>query len=155
MGRDDESARAWARAHLEWARLGDADRAVRCAFWLRIALMLRGETAQAGGWLARGERLLEQVGHDCPGRGFLLVPAVLRASGSGDRTTALALVEEIVDIAQRFDDKDLLALGLLGRGQASLALGETGRGLQMLDEAMVSVSTAEVSPSPPGSCTAR
>lgn len=49
VGRDDESTRAWERAHLECARLGDTDRAARCAVWLAIGLMLRGDMAQAGG----------------------------------------------------------------------------------------------------------
>jgi ATP/maltotriose-dependent transcriptional regulator MalT len=146
VGRDDESAQAWRRAHLGWLRLGDPDRAVRCAFWLSLALLLRGEIAQAGGWLARAERLVEQAGRDCAGRGFLLVPLFLQALGDGEHTRAVALAEETVALAQRFDDKDLLALGMLGRGQASLALGETGRGTTLLDEVMVSVTTAEVSP---------
>ena len=59
VGRDEESTRAWERAHLECARLGDPDRAARCAAWLAIGLMLRGDMAQAGGWFARATRLVD------------------------------------------------------------------------------------------------
>ena len=53
-GRDDDSESAWVHAHRERLRRGDTDDAVRCAFWLAILLMLRGETARAGGWLGLG-----------------------------------------------------------------------------------------------------
>jgi hypothetical protein len=64
--------------------------------------------------------------------------------------TAYEVANEIAAIARRFDDHDLLALGVLGRGQASLALGETARGMSLLDEVMVAVASGEVSPIPAG-----
>ena len=149
LGRDDESANAWERAHRAHALRGDHDRAARAAFWLGFSLLLRGEAARAGGWLARAERTLEKA-DDGPARGYLLVPRFLEALGGGDATTAQALAAEIVAIAQRFDDVDLLALGMLTRGEAALFAGDTGAGMRLLDEAMVSVTTGEVSPVPAG-----
>ena len=146
LGRDAESVRAWTRAHLGWVRLGESDRAVRCAFWLAIALLLRGEPAQAAGWLAQAQRLVEQRGGDGAGRGFLLVPAFLSALGGGEKATAAALADEIVGVAQRFDDADLLAFGMLSRGQAALAAGDVDDGMRLLDEVMVSVLAVELSP---------
>ena len=146
VGRDDESTQAWERAHVEALRLGAVDRAVRDAFWLGFGLLLRGEVAQSSGWLARAERLVEGSGRDGPGRGFLLVPEFLFALDRGDHATAHALAQEVVAIAERFGDRDLLALGVLGHGQASLAAGRTGRGMRLLDEAMVSAATADLSP---------
>ena len=61
-GRDHDSECAWVRAHRERLRLDHTDDAVRCAFWLAILLMLRGETARAGGWLAGAERLVDEAG---------------------------------------------------------------------------------------------
>ncbi len=146
VGRDEESERAWARAHVEWVRLGDVDRAARCAFWLGFALLLRGETAQSGGWLARGERLVAQAGLDGAGRGLLLLPEGLVALDRGDLARAAELADEMADIADRVGDPDLQAFGLLFRGQAALASEQVGRGVKLLDEAMVAVTTAEVSP---------
>jgi DNA-binding NarL/FixJ family response regulator len=149
-GRDDESARAWERAHLECARVGDHDRSARCAAWLAIGLLLRGDTAQAGGWLARAARLLDEAGDNGAARGYLQVPAFLETLVHGDAATAYGIADEIVAVARRFGDSDLLALGGLGCGQASLALGETARGMSLLDEAMVAVASGEVSPVPAG-----
>ena len=150
VGRDDESSRAWERAHLERARLGESDRATRCAVWLALGLLLRGEMAQAGGWLARAARLLDEAGDDCAARGYLQIPVFLETLMGGDAATASGLADEIVAVARRFDDTDLLALGVLGCGQASLALGETARGMSLLDEVMVAVASGEVSPIPAG-----
>ncbi len=150
MGHDEESGEAWQRAQLECVRLGDQDHAARCAFWLGLILLLRGDMAQGGGWLARAERLVEDADHDCAARGFLLLPAFLHALGDGDPKTADGIAAEMVDTARRCGDQDLLAFGLLGRGQALLAQGDSTRGMRLLDEVMVSVSTGEVSPIPAG-----
>jgi len=49
VGKDDESARAWEQAHHAYVRRGDGERAARCAFWLALGLLLRGDVAQGGG----------------------------------------------------------------------------------------------------------
>ena len=120
-GRDDDSVQAWTRAHREWLRRGQPDAAVRCAFWLGLLLMLRGETARAGGWLAGAERLVGQAGPDGAGRGYLGVPAFLGALTAGDGPAAAALAAQVVEVAQRCGDEDLRALGVLGQGQAARA----------------------------------
>lgn len=150
VGRDEESSRAWERAHLACLRLNDPGRAAECGFWLALALLLRGEMARASGWLGRVGRLVEDGELDCAARGYLLVPASLAACGSGDAAGAYALSTEAGKIAVRFGDRDLAALACLGQGQASIALGETARGVALLDEVMVSVTTGEVSPIPAG-----
>ena len=101
---------------------------------------------RSSGWLARGERLVEGSGGDGAGRGFLLVPEFLEALDRGDHATATALAQEVVAVAERFEDRDLLALGVLGHGQAALAAGQTDRGMRLLDEAMVSVTHRDLSP---------
>src|SRR3990170_5005647 len=77
VGDDDGSARAWERAHTAWLQAGDADRAARCAFWLGLGLLFRGEMAPGGGWLARAERIVAEAEHECSARGLLLVPTFL------------------------------------------------------------------------------
>ena len=145
-GRDDDSVHAWTRAHRERLRLGHTDAAVRCAFWLGLLLMLRGETARAGGWLAGAERLVTQAGGDGSGRGYLRVPAFLDALTAGDGAAAATLAGEVVEVAQRCGDEDLRALGVLGQGQAALVLGELGRAMDLLDEVMVLVTATPRSP---------
>ncbi len=150
VGEDDASARAWERAHLAFLDAGDRERAARCAFWLGLALVLRGEMATSAGWLARAERLADEVGPRCAARGYLLVPACIGALEAGDADAASALSAEIVDIARRCADTDLLSFGMVCVGQALIAHGDVAGGLRHLDEAMVAVSTGEVTPIPAG-----
>ena len=148
-GHDHECVAAWEQAHEAYLREGDARAAARCAFWAGFILLFHGHMAQAGGWLARAERTLAEVG-ECSTSGFLLVPAFLEAHESGQVDEAQSLADRIVDIARRCDDHDLLALGLLCQGEAAVALGQTAAGMRLLDDAMVSVTTGEVSPIPAG-----
>ncbi|HEX3301625.1 MAG TPA: hypothetical protein VHR64_02010, partial [Thermomicrobiales bacterium] len=61
IGLDAESSTAWSRAYHEHVSAGDWVGATRCAFWMGFGLMNRGEYAQAGGWLARARRQLDQT----------------------------------------------------------------------------------------------
>jgi DNA-binding NarL/FixJ family response regulator len=150
VGEDVESAKAWEAAHRAFLDAGDRGDAARCAAWLGLLHMLRGETAQGGGWLARADRIVEEIGPECTARGYLLVPAFLASLESGDAIGADGLATEIVTIARGCGDPDLFALGVLARGQATLARGNTNAGLRLLDEAMVAVTAGEVSPIPSG-----
>ncbi len=145
-GRDGDSADAWERAHQEFLRLGDPVRAVRCAFWLGLALTLGGEDARAGAWLARAQRLLDDGRQDCAEQGYLLVPVALESLTAGDADTAHATFSRVHAIGVRFVDHDLMALGRLGRGQALIGLGQIVEAVASLDEAMVAVTAGEVSP---------
>jgi DNA-binding CsgD family transcriptional regulator len=145
LGRDDASERAWERAYAACAERGDSAGAARCAFWLAIGLMLRGEEARGGGWAARAERLAGDAG-ECAAAGLVLVPRFLAAWTGGDADTALALATEMVDLARRIGDRELLAMGLLSTGQAEYLAGRTEPARKAFDEAMVLVTNNEVSP---------
>jgi DNA-binding NarL/FixJ family response regulator len=146
VGEDDQSALAWERAHLACLHAEQPAEAARCAFWLGLALLLQGEEARAGGWLARGRRLVEEGELDCVAAGYLLVPEAIGTLESGDPAGALAIYTEVGEIADRFDDENLRALAWLGRGEALIALGEPARGVALLDELMIAVTTGEVAP---------
>jgi hypothetical protein len=90
VGRDADSDDIWARAHHGWLRLGAVERAARCAFWLAIGLLTRGEPARSGGWLARARRLLDDGHSDCVEQGYLLLPVALQRLAGGDAATAYA-----------------------------------------------------------------
>jgi DNA-binding CsgD family transcriptional regulator len=145
-GRPEESSAIAARAHLEAIRDGEIELAIRAAISLGMALMQRNEMAQAGGWLARAARLIEETGYDGSERGRLLIPDGLRSLMSGDPVTAFATFEQVASIADRFGDRDLATLGRLGRGQSLIAMNEVRRGIPLLDEAMTAVIAGEISP---------
>jgi ATP/maltotriose-dependent transcriptional regulator MalT len=149
-GHDAESTDTWIRAHRARLEHGDHREAVRCAFWLGFGLVQRGEMAQGGGWLARAGSLVEQHHLDGLERGYLLLPDGLMAMGAGETTVALEQFEEVRSLARRFDDPDLSALATLGRGEAFLRLGRIREGMRLFDEAMVSVTADETSPTVSG-----
>ena len=145
-GHDEESTNAWIRAHQAWLDRGVHAPAVRCAFWAGFGLIQRGEMAQGGGWLARGGVLVDQHGLDCVECGYLLLPAALQALGSGEVEAARELLVRASELARRFGDADLAALGAIGRGEAMLRTGRLSDAVPFFDEAMVSVTAGETSP---------
>jgi len=150
IGRDDDGADAGARAHHEFLRRGEVDRAVRCAFWLAFSFLNQGEIARGGGWIARAHRLLDEYGQECVEHGYLLFPVGLQRLVEGDATTAAAIFRQAAKIGERFSDPDLIALARLGLGGAMIPLGETAAGVALLDEVMVAVEADEVSPTVAG-----
>ncbi|MGH8826995.1 MAG: tetratricopeptide repeat protein, partial [Jiangellaceae bacterium] len=145
IGRYDQSLDTLARAHQAFLASGRNERAAFCGFWLCMQLFDQGEMARAGGWLARAQRLVDELGHDCVTQGYLMVPGGLQNLGA-DPANALACFTQVAKIGDRFDDRDLTTLGRLGQGQALVMLGETGRALALFDEAMVAVIADELSP---------
>jgi DNA-binding CsgD family transcriptional regulator len=147
VGRDDESVAAWTRAHHAGMAAGDVPRAARCAFWLAFWRLLRGDEAQAAGWLGRARRVLDDAHHDdCVERGYLLVPEALQRQATGESALAHDLSGQVIALAERFGDADLMAFGRLGRGQALIGLGRARDGMALLDEVMVAVIADELSP---------
>ena len=146
LGREAESTGFLTRAFQAYQRSEAPERAVRAAFWIVIDLMERGEVAQASGWMGRVRRLLNDVGRECAEQGYVLLPDGLRALADGDHEAALPILERVVAIGERFGDPDLVAFARLAQGRALLRAAKVGEGLALLDEAMVAVTTDEVTP---------
>ena len=145
LGRDDDTIAWLERAHLSHLEAGETLRAVRCAAWIGLNLASRGEIGPASGWLGRAQRLLEHQG-ECAERGYLLLPAMFQHHAAGDFAAAAAVAGEAVRIAERFGDRDLLALAIHGQGHMLIGNGQVRDGLALLDEAMVAVTAEEPSP---------
>ncbi|HEX5795191.1 MAG TPA: hypothetical protein VFY19_05090, partial [Geminicoccaceae bacterium] len=146
IGRDGDYMRALDRAHHAYLDAGEGARAARCAFWLGLRLVLRGETGPATGWLARAQRLVERAAHDCVEQGYLLLPVVEQHLAAGDCEAAYAAAAGAVEIGERFAEADLIACARHLQGRARLRQGQVEGGLALLDEAMVAVTAGELSP---------
>ena len=145
VGDDHRCVQAWQDAHQAFVDRDQPGEAGRCAIWLALCFILRGQMAQAGGWLARAERLVA-VDPGSAAAGYLLVPQALGALNAGDPGTAVQLASQAADVGRRLQDADLVAFGTLGRGQALLAAGDIAAGTACLDEVMVSVTAGDVGP---------
>jgi ATP/maltotriose-dependent transcriptional regulator MalT len=144
LGRVEDCLRALQRAQQLHAERGDRRRAARCGFWLAFHLINQGELAQASGWLARADRLLEHE-QECAEHGYLLLPVALRQAVAGDPVGARQTAARAVAIGRRVADGDLVAFALSIQGRATVRAARVGEGLVLLDEAMVAVVAGELS----------
>ncbi|MFI5693168.1 LuxR C-terminal-related transcriptional regulator [Kribbella sp. NPDC051586] len=146
LGDIDACIRALQRGYRLRIDNGEVLGAVRFAFWLARVHNGRGERAVGSGWAARAERLLADHPGDVVERGYLLIHDFWRCVDRGDFAGAVATGDEIVSVARRHSDPDLLAQGLVCKGRMMMYAGHVPEGLASLDEAMVGVAAGELSP---------
>ena len=125
---------------------GETELAAKAAVLLGLNLAIAGEVGPAMGWFGRAERLVGQAGEDSVVPGYLLLPVAVQRMSSGDAEGAHRAASEAAEIAQRFGDHDLFATASYLAGAALIKQGRVDEGLQVLDEAMVAVTSGEVSP---------
>jgi DNA-binding CsgD family transcriptional regulator len=147
IGEDAVSAQAHTRAHAGFLEQREPTRAARSALWLAFTMLDKPrQRAQAAGWLARAQRLLDDVKEPCVEQGWLLCAAARQRVASGDIAAAQAAFTEAAGIGVSFGDADLTALARHGEGRTLLALNDTAAGLSLLDEVMVAVTGGEIAP---------
>jgi ATP/maltotriose-dependent transcriptional regulator MalT len=144
--RDDEAVEFLERAHAAYDERGETLRAAYCACWIGMTLFYNGAVGPAGGWLARTHRHLEHVPGETAVHGFALLPAVFRHGGAGEFEAAAEAAAGAVEIGRRQADPELTALAIHAQGHMLVLAGRVREGLALLDEAMVTVTTAELSP---------
>jgi DNA-binding CsgD family transcriptional regulator len=145
VGEEAHAFTIWTRAHHQLIDQGNVERAARWGFWLSLSLLLSGEMARSSGWLARSQRLLKDR-TACVEQGYGLIVTGLLAMGKGSAESADASFEQALELAEQFSDPDLLALALLCRGQSLIQSRQSAEGVARLDEAMVAVTSGDVSP---------
>lgn len=143
-GREVDATNAWTEAHHLFIERGQPRRAARCGFWLSLSLLLSGDGARSMGWLARTQRGLKPY-PDCAEHGLTQMIGGLLQMG-GEPKKATDSFGQAVMLGERHGDADLLAFGLLGRGQALIQMREVPEGVASLDEAMATVMSGAVSP---------
>src|SRR5262245_40736601 len=146
LNRDDEATEILERAHHAYLEHGETTRAAYCAGWIGMTLAYHGAVGPAGGWLARAHRLLEDVPEETAVHGYALLPDLYRQEAAGDFAGAAAAAGQAAAIGKRHGDAELMALAIHAQGHMLVLAGRVPEGLVLLDEAMVTATTAELSP---------
>lgn len=144
LGRADEVIDAYTEAYRLHNEAGAPKRAALSAFMLAIYTRLRGQGAQADGWLARAHRLLEGEEEGAE-HGYPLYLETARLMGS-DLDAAVASAQRMQDLGRRFGDDTLVALGVFFEGRARIKQARVRDGLALLDEAMLAALSDKLKP---------
>ena len=145
LGRADEAVELLQRLYQLHVGAGATGPAVRVGFYLWHALIMKGDFAHAGGWIARARRLADSSA-DCPDVGFLLIPDAERQFSDGDFAGAFATAEQMAALAGRLPDRNLVAIAVHIQGRARIRQERVVEGLALLDEALVEVTAGATSP---------
>lgn len=146
IGERDAHLSLLERLHKLRLDAGETEPAAKAAVMLGMNLAIAGEVGPAMGWFGRAERLVEQADQDSVVPGYLLLPAAFQRMSSGDVEGAHHAASQAAAIAARFDEHDLYATASHFAGATLIKQGRVDEGLQLLDEAMVAVTSGEVSP---------
>jgi ATP/maltotriose-dependent transcriptional regulator MalT len=111
-----------------------------------MTLFYNGAVGPAVGWIARTHRLLEDVPGETAVHGYAMLPDVFRHEAEGDLEAAAAAAAEAASIGKRHGDAELMALAIHAQGHMLVLAGRVPEGLALLDEAMVAVTTSQISP---------
>lgn len=146
IGREQDYLKALDRAHRAFLDADECARAARCAFWIGLCLLFRGETGPATGWFGRAGRIIAREGGECAEEGYVLLSRAARCLAESDSQGAYDAAAKGVEVGERFREPDLIACTRHLQGQALLQQWQVEQGLALLDEAMVSVVAGELSP---------
>jgi hypothetical protein len=140
LARREEGIDDRRRAYALYRRAGDLERAAVLAVYLAAEARIDGNRAEAGGWLARAERLLGEL-PEGPAHGWHAIELAKRAAAPAERA---GHAERAVAIGRRTGDPDVEVMGLSQLGLALVGEGRHEEGLRLLDEAMAAATGGEV-----------
>jgi hypothetical protein len=147
VGKEQESDVAWARAHALRLAAEDLGGAARCAFWIGFRLLNAHQRTAANGWIARLERLIDDLPAESLQRAQLAYLTGLRAVfDDGDLATAAADLGRAITLAAAHFDTELAALARLSLGRVLIFQGKPKDGVRLLDDAMFTVRSEPLSP---------
>jgi DNA-binding CsgD family transcriptional regulator len=144
VGRDSEFQHLLERLYGTHVDAGDNARAARCAFWLALMSLFRGDAGQSNAWTARGQRLVED--HSCAETGYLSIAVAEQQLRDGRADTAYATAAVAAAIGESCGDADLTAAARHAQGRALIQQGDVASGLKCLDETMLAVVRGELRP---------
>ncbi len=142
--RIDESIVQRMRAYSGYLAAGAARHAGLMAWLLFYEHRLAGRTAVAAGWLRRAQRHLRSE-PECVEQCYLAWVDAEDAQARGAFDEAMAAARRMAGIARRCGSPDLLAMSVQAQAGVLVAGGRVRDGLDLLDDAMCSAMTGELS----------
>ncbi|BDZ54260.1 helix-turn-helix transcriptional regulator [Agromyces marinus] len=140
------------RAYAAYLVDSDDRSAARWAAWLALELVEVGEFSASLSWSSRAMRVAETVGDPLVSATVRIGPSVARLA-SGDAAEARRTGEEILRVAERHGDRELIASASLMLGKALIALGAVEDALRVYDRAMAVVVGEDTGPFQTGDIT--
>jgi ATP/maltotriose-dependent transcriptional regulator MalT len=145
LDRPDESVAVRRDAYAAHLAARDMAAATMAAWQLYYDHALVGELAVASGWLGRARQHVKDLDTSVAA-GFVAVAEADHAQHQGDLEAALTYAERAEQIGHTHQDRDLVGMALQTRGRLLVAAGRLAAGMASLDEAMIAVTTGELSP---------
>ena len=146
LGRIEDNLRLGAAACDAFQANSRPAEAARTALQLGLFHLARGDEPQSMGWIGRAGRLVEGI-PECPVHGYLQwFTEVELGLLTGQPAAAVDAARRVQDLGRRFDEPDLVAVGLHGEGRALIKSGHVVDGLALVDEAMVTVLDGRLTP---------
>ncbi len=143
-GRHPEALAARERAYKAYLDEGNRPQAADVALQLALDYFPKGNLPLFGGWLAKGERLLEDEPESLEHGRAALARAVQAGEIMGKFDEAIAHAQRAFEMGKRFGDANLQALALVLEGRSLVYQGQLDAGLALLDEASTSALTGEL-----------
>ena len=145
-GRLDDTIAAQERAFKAYSDAGRTLDAAGLAVDLAEHHAWRLQPSASRGWMARASRLLEDEPPSAALGNLRRLEAVLVSDSENGLQQALELAVRVEEIGRDTGNRDLEMLGLHDQGRFSIAAGDVERGMELMEESMVSVLSGEVGP---------
>ncbi len=146
-GHHHDAFAAWTRAYQVCLDEGSVHRAASVGARIAEALGFMGDLARCRGWVDRGTDLLGQAGIDCVEQGYLEHGlGMMQLFEAGDIAGAHAHFVQAGKIAARYGHRELATLAHIAEGRMLIYLGDLAEGMALLDGAMVSIETGDLTP---------
>ncbi|HET8986014.1 MAG TPA: adenylate/guanylate cyclase domain-containing protein [Trueperaceae bacterium] len=123
----------------------NAEAAVVAVRLARLA-MLALKHSVMGGWIARAERLLEDVPESTAHAWLRMMTAAVTGLGQGDLASGEVLADEALRLARTHQSPDVESLALAVKGQLLLRQGRWRDGLALIEEAAAAATSARMEP---------
>jgi class 3 adenylate cyclase len=145
-GRLDQAISLRERAYAGFSGAGEKLDAARLALTLSWDHGGRGAFSVSHGWFANAERLLEGEPESVTHGLMALTRAVNAMFAEGDLAAATKDFDRAAELGERFGDRNIQVLSLVGKGRALVKAGEIEAGFALLDEGSAAAVCGELQP---------